>query len=131
MHQNLNKSPLFMQNLSHTLRESIASILQQSNIAFACDIDRHAFGTPEIGSFTQWISTVSKVLMIPLQFLSSAGKSGCFITFPTQDQNKREKLILCFMIFADQNDSFCEEMFVVCVSTALAHPHMNVFRQVC
>lgn len=51
--------------------------------------------------------------MIPQQFLSSEKKMHCFIIFPLQDQNKKNQLILCFMIFAHQNDSFCEEVFVV------------------
>lgn len=111
-----------MQNLSLKLRESIASTLQKSNIAFPCDIDMHAFGTPGIWSFTRWILTISKVLMIPQQFLSSGGKSGCFITFPMQDQNKREKLILRFMVFAGQNDSSVKRclccMCVYCTSSS-------------
>lgn len=41
-------------------------------------------------------------------------KSRGFLTFPMQDQNKKEKLILWFMIFANHNDSW-EEMWVACV----------------
>lgn len=38
-----------MQNLSHKLKESIASTLEQSKMAFACDIDRHACEPQESG----------------------------------------------------------------------------------
>lgn len=60
-----------MQNSSHKFRESMALIFQKLHIGFTCDIDMHAFGPPGIWRFTLWILTVSKVLMIPQQFLSS------------------------------------------------------------
>ena len=63
------------------------------------------FGPPEIWRFTLWIWTVSKVLMIHQQFLILRKKKmHCFITFPMQDQNKKQKLILCSMIFANQHE---------------------------
>lgn len=94
-----------MQNSSRKFRESMALIFQKFDSGFTHDIDMHAFETPKIWSSTRWILTVCKVLMIPQQFLSSGKKKKmhCFIIFPMEDQNKKEKLILCFMIFANQN----------------------------
>ena len=107
-----------MQNSSHKFRESMALIFQKFHIGFTCDIDMHAFGPPEIWRFTLWILTVSKVLMIHQQFLILRKKKmHCFITFPMQDQNKKQKSILCFMIFANQHEWLTLWKNVCCVCT--------------
>ena len=113
-----------MQNSSHKFRESMALIFQKFHIGFTCDIDMHAFRPPERWRFTLWILTVSKVLMIHHQFLILRKKIHCFITFPMQDQNKKQKSILCFMIFANQH-----EMFVVCVHCTIlsSDEYLNMF----
>ena len=96
----------------------MALIFQKFHIGFTCDIDMHTLGPPEIWRFTLWILTVSKVLMIHQQFLILRKKKiHCFITFPMQDQNKKQKSILCFMIFANQHEWLTLWKNVCCVCT--------------
>lgn len=93
----------------------MALIFQKFHIGFTRDIDVHAFGPPGIWRFTLWISTVSKFLMIPQQFLFSE-KMHCFITFPMQDQNKKKSwFFVLWFLQTKINDSFSEEVFMLCV----------------
>lgn len=109
-----------MQNSSHEFRESMALIFQKSHIGFTCDTDMHAFGPLGIWRFTLWILTVSKVLMIPQQFIS---EKKCIVSSPFLCKIKiKEKLILCSMTFANQSEWLIlwRSVYVVCVSTALS-----------
>lgn len=94
----------------------------------------HAFGPPGSWRFTLWILTVSKVLMIPQQFLSSEKKKmHCFIIFPLRDQNKKKSswFFVLWFLHIKMNDSFCEEMFMLCICPLpLPYPQVNLFRYV-